>query len=110
MEGYIYHHEALMMELKEGNMSMIENYLEEYKKAYGDEKALRSFWNKMIKKGAYHTLRNLAQYQNIIFETEKNEVQPKEKYIGSYEVKIYTKEDAEYAQNMILRILADEKK
>lgn len=96
--------------LKEENMSKIEKYLEEYKKAYGDEKALRSFWDKMIKIGAYHTLRNLVQYQNVIFEAEKNEVQPKEKYIGSYEVKIYTKEDAEYAKDMILRILADEKK
>lgn len=82
-------------------------YFEEYKKAYGNDKDLRRFWEKMINVGAYDTLRKLAQYQNIIFEAGKK--QQNKENTGSYEVKIYTKEDVEYAESMIAWILEKKK-
>ena len=86
----------------------MEKFLEEYKRAYGNEKKLRMFWENIIRLGLYQRMRKLAQYQDIIL-SANNDTQQEEVYSGSYNVKYYTKEDVQEAKAMIKWLLANDK-
>lgn len=85
---------------------MLNKMLQDYINAYrsGDERAMRAFWEYVVAAGLYDKVRQLVMYQNVIFDYENNKGDTQS--IGNgYYLKVYTKEDAEFAAQQIKGLL-----